>query len=276
MNCVECGKEVEENCGTEQNPLCKPCYDRMKKDYDTKEEEANASPQIEKDVSKANKKKNSNLIGAVLVILILIGGYFTFGLFVIQPIGAVPDGATVLYWRLGTNMPFISSADGLLDKSSGGVSLLGRGLALGMAAKVLEGRKIVSLPYSSALYLMSTGGKTYESPSSSSLSSDYSNSNSNDKGIGPSDFEIVSHRGVWEGGRLRLKGEIKNNGNIPGGPKIEVIARDANGELIDSKQFWPNSVTNIPPGGTCGIEHTITRDIRAKTYEVKVIDVDVW
>jgi hypothetical protein len=96
------------------------------------------------------------------------------------------------------------------------------------------------------------------------------------KRISPSDFEIVSCRGVWEDERLIVKGEIRNNGRVAGGPKIEVIARDAKGELLDSEQFWPNSINNIPPGGTCGIEYTISKDERAKTVEAKVIGVDVW
>jgi DNA-directed RNA polymerase subunit RPC12/RpoP len=96
------------------------------------------------------------------------------------------------------------------------------------------------------------------------------------KRISPSDFEIVSYRGVWEDERLIIKGEIRNNGRVAGGPKIEVIAKDAKGELLDSRQFWPNSTNNIPPGGTCGIECTISRDKRAKTIEAKVIGVDVW
>lgn len=40
--------------------------------------------------------------------------YFSFGFFVIQPIGAIPDGATVLYFRPGLHVTFISSADGIL------------------------------------------------------------------------------------------------------------------------------------------------------------------
>lgn len=226
------------------------------------------------DKPKAKKSKISVL--ALAVILLLLVGYFCFGLFVVQPIGAIPDGTTILYWRFGTNMPFISSADSLMDQKAGGVSLLGRGLALGLVGKLLKGRKIISFPYSSALYLASTRGKTYDDSSIFSKSAHHLNSYSDNKGISPSDFKIISYRGVWEGGRLRIKGEIKNNGKIPAGPKIEVIARDINGKFIDSEQFWPNSITNIPPGGSCGIGYTITRNTKAKTIEVKVIDVSVW
>lgn len=94
--------------------------------------------------------------------------------------------------------------------------------------------------------------------------------------IPPSNFEIVSFRGEWQGGTLYIIGEIKNNGNIPGGPKVEVIARDSQGMLIASKQFWPNSINNISPGSSCGIKYHITEDTRAKTIEMKVISVNSW
>jgi hypothetical protein len=87
--------------------------------------------------------------------------YFLCGLFVIQPIGAIPEGATIVYFRYETNLPFIASADGMLDQTGTGVSLLGRGLALGVIAKGLEDKKICRLPYSKTLYLISTEGKEY-------------------------------------------------------------------------------------------------------------------
>ncbi len=102
------------------------------------------------------------------------------------------------------------------------------------------------------------------------------NSDSEDRGISPSDFQIISFNPRWEDGRLRAIGEIKNNGKLPAGPKVEVIARDAKGELIASKSFWPNSINNIPPGGTSGIALTITEDTRAKSADIKVIGVDIW
>jgi hypothetical protein len=103
----------------------------------------------------------------ILMVLLLLLCFFLFfrlflGIFVIQPIGAFPEGATIIYWRSGLNMPFISSPDGLLEKSGAGVSLLGRGIMLGGLAEPIINRKIISLPYSKTLYLWSTGGKEYE------------------------------------------------------------------------------------------------------------------
>jgi hypothetical protein len=94
--------------------------------------------------------------------------------------------------------------------------------------------------------------------------------------IPPSNFEIVSFRGEWQGDTLWAIGEIRNNGNISGGPKVEVIARDSQGMLIDSEQFWPNSTDGILPGSSCGIKYPVTEDTRAKTLEIKVISVNNW
>jgi len=84
------------------------------------------------------------------------------GIFVIQPIGAIPDGATIVYWRSGLNIPFVASVDGLLDDSGAGVSLLGRGLMLAKLAEPIKEREIFRFGYSETLYLWSTGGKKYD------------------------------------------------------------------------------------------------------------------
>lgn len=95
------------------------------------------------------------------IILALIFRLFC-GIFVIQPIGAIPDGATIIYWRTGLNLPFIASADGILEESDAGVSLLGRGMLIGKLAEPIKEKEIFRFGYSETLYLWSTGGKTYE------------------------------------------------------------------------------------------------------------------
>jgi hypothetical protein len=89
-------------------------------------------------------------------------------------------------------------------------------------------------------------------------------------------FVIVSFQSKWDYGYLKIIGELKNVGTVGAGAQIEVIARDANGVLVDSSQFWPNSINNIPPGGTCGISYSITKNTAAVTLEAKVISVTVW
>jgi len=128
-------------------------------------EKMNSSEEKTMDNIKTGKKKNSKkgLIITLLVFFLTVGFvYSTMGLFVVQPIGAIPEGTTVLYWRYDTTLPFISSADGLLLEKGQGVSLLGRAVVLGAIGELMEERKIMNLPYSRTLYLISTGGKEFE------------------------------------------------------------------------------------------------------------------
>ncbi|WP_246786860.1 hypothetical protein [Bradyrhizobium sp. USDA 3458] len=96
-------------------------------------------------------------IGA-LVALLIVGSQFVT-IFVVQPIGALPEGRTVVITRL-TNLHFIDSADAFCDRKMGGVSLLCRGAVIGKVTK--EASILLRLPYSAALYSISTGGKSFE------------------------------------------------------------------------------------------------------------------
>ena len=79
-------------------------------------------------------------------------------LFAVQPIGAVPEGRTMVIWRADT-MTFIDSADAWCERQTKSVSLMCRGLVL---AKIVEEDVIIAtLPYSETLYLWSTDGRTY-------------------------------------------------------------------------------------------------------------------
>lgn len=79
-------------------------------------------------------------------------------IFVVPPIGAIPEGRTIIIARLNkTN--FIDSPDAMCERIQGGVSLLCRGMILGAVA---DKTKIYArLPYSDFLYQISTGGTTY-------------------------------------------------------------------------------------------------------------------
>ena len=96
-------------------------------------------------------------VGAV-ALTCLIGAQF-ITIFVIQPIGAIPDGRTLLISRLNT-LNFIDSADAWCERKLGGVNLFCRGMATGRIAN--QATIIARLPYSDMLYQISTGGRTYE------------------------------------------------------------------------------------------------------------------
>ncbi len=84
--------------------------------------------------------------------------YFSLTVFVIQPIGALPEGRTLVTKRIGKTR-FLDSADSICEREMGGVSLLCRGM---MMSKFLKETTVYfRLPYSETLYLWSTGGREY-------------------------------------------------------------------------------------------------------------------
>jgi hypothetical protein len=103
--------------------------------------------------------KKSRTIALVSVAILTIAVYTQITIFVIPPIGALPEGKTVVITRLNKT-DFIDSPDGMCERIQGGVSLLCRGMAMG--AVVEKSTILLRLPYSSWLYSISTGGKTYD------------------------------------------------------------------------------------------------------------------
>jgi hypothetical protein len=102
--------------------------------------------------------KRYYVIAVILLIIVIIIGGTQITIFVIPPIGALPEGKTVIISRLNkTN--FIDSPDAICDRIQGGVSLLCRGIVMGEVVK--NSRILLRLPYSSWLYSISTGGKSY-------------------------------------------------------------------------------------------------------------------
>lgn len=103
-----------------------------------------------------NRKKI--LVALVIVLLLLFTVYLCTGFFVIQPIGAIPEGTTVWFIRIGTKLPFITSADGILLKQDSGVSIFGRAMMITTIYEIIEGKIISKLPYNKTLYSISTNG----------------------------------------------------------------------------------------------------------------------
>jgi hypothetical protein len=85
--------------------------------------------------------------------------YTQLTLFVIQPIGALPSGATLVITRL-TKFGFIESADSVCQRITGGVNVLCRGMVVARVAA--NSSELMRLPYSGTLYGISTGGVEYD------------------------------------------------------------------------------------------------------------------
>jgi hypothetical protein len=102
--------------------------------------------------------RNSLLVFCILgIALLVIATQIT--IFVIQPIGALPDGVTVILLRKG-QLKFVDSPDAICARKMGGVSLICRGMTAGIVAK--ESTIIARLPFIPWLYDLSTGGVAYE------------------------------------------------------------------------------------------------------------------
>lgn len=92
----------------------------------------------------------------MLAILALLATQITF--FVVPPIGAVPEGRTLVVLRMRDGQ-FIDSADAMCVRIQESVNLLCRGMVLGAVAE--NSTILARLPYSRALYLISTDRLEY-------------------------------------------------------------------------------------------------------------------
>jgi hypothetical protein len=103
---------------------------------------------------------NRIILAIISVFIIVIGIISTqVTIFVIQPIGMLPEGKTLIISKLNKTK-FVDSADGICLRTIGEINLLCRGAVL--AAVINHSHIILKLPYSEFLYKISTGGKEFE------------------------------------------------------------------------------------------------------------------
>ncbi|MBK9238941.1 MAG: hypothetical protein IPL75_01480 [Acidobacteria bacterium] len=97
----------------------------------------------------------------LLLVLLTVGAVAStqVTLFIVQPIGAVPGGRTLVISRMNKGK-FIDSADAMCERIQGGVNLLCRAVVLGQIGQ--NATIHLRLPYSERLFLISTGGKRYD------------------------------------------------------------------------------------------------------------------
>lgn len=116
----------------------------------------------ETEVTEMSEQPSRKSAKPIWLIAVSVGSvllFYTFlGFYSIQPIGAMPEGATAIVWR-ENGEPFFNSADALCLERIGGVSLMCRGMAMGQAP---TDRILLRLPYQEWAYLRSTGGQEFE------------------------------------------------------------------------------------------------------------------
>ncbi|HCB2065793.1 MULTISPECIES: hypothetical protein [Klebsiella pneumoniae complex] len=99
---------------------------------------------------------------SVFVIIFLAFSIFVYtsiSFFAVQPIGAIPEGATFVMWKKG-KMSTFESPDGLCIKATGGVSLMCRSMMLGTFMD--KDAVLFKMPYIKSIYLKSTGDKEFD------------------------------------------------------------------------------------------------------------------
>jgi hypothetical protein len=136
-----------------------PNNERTKKALEQLDPGLSPQPDLMEDTSQKPKKKRG--YGVFIVAALLVLFYNIFGFVTIQPIGALPEGVTLLVFRSGTQLKFFDSPDAMCERLNGGVSLLCRGSVLSALADKKQ-IIVLRLPYIETFYLASTGGATYE------------------------------------------------------------------------------------------------------------------
>lgn len=91
-----------------------------------------------------------------------------------------------------------------------------------------------------------------------------------------SNIEILEfHLRPPEYGYTYIVGELKNNHTFALGVKLQAVARDKQGKIIQVLEFWPASVSNIPASSTWPFEHAFDRE-NVASATIRVINVRVW
>lgn len=198
-----------------------------------------------------------NIKQIIIVILILAGLYFSLGLFVIQPIGAVPEGTSIVYFRIGLNTSFISSADGLVIKNGRKLSLLNRGIALATMSSEMESRKLFALPYSEFLFNISKKGKH----KTTTINNDWNNYKDNSISEQPAEKKInfsvenvridKEYKNAWT-----VKGSIRNNTNSPISGAVKIKFINSSGDIVHSNRAYVNGGDSFGAGRAANFKYT--------------------
>ncbi len=137
---------------------CKECLGKPNNEASIESKESKYQS-INTNQNNIEKKSNKKIIIISSLIIFFVLFYTQITIFVIPPIGMVPEGKTLIISRLNKT-EFIDSADAMCVRENGGVSLLCRLMMLG--AVINKSTIYARLPYSQTLYDISNQGRKYE------------------------------------------------------------------------------------------------------------------
>ncbi len=89
-------------------------------------------------------------------------------------------------------------------------------------------------------------------------------------------FDVKITRTYTEYGYSHLIGTAKNNNPIPCGVEVRYSTYDKAGELMRTKEGWPASVRNIPPGQSEKFDLMIEYDRTSKNVGIETLSAKHW
>lgn len=96
----------------------------------------------------------------IIVLLLLSALFWSFcGIFIIAPIGILPEGRTIIFYRIGSGLPFLSSVESLQREAGRSQSLLGKAIIFVEISEPIIEREILTTRYSEWLYKMTLNGE---------------------------------------------------------------------------------------------------------------------
>ena len=68
---------------------------------------------------------------------------------------------------------------------------------------------------------------------------------------------------------------MRNDNAVPAGVRLQVIARDGSGQVVEAFEYWPAERRNIPPGGVEQLDVVAIRE-PASTFELRIVEARTW
>ncbi len=78
--------------------------------------------------------------------------------------------------------------------------------------------------------------------------------------------------------RISLSGDLVNQCSVPAGAQVRIIAKDAQGNVIESEQAWPAGSSNVQPGKAKQFNFGPLFEFspNMSSFEVEIVKVREW